>query len=351
MRQVSLESVEAGQVLAKSIYTSDGRTLLNQGVLLTPGMINKLYRIGVTMVYIQDERFDDIKMEDVVSEETRREAISNVANVLQCVQTGKDFDTRAVSKTMGTIVDEIFQQKNVLLNLNDIRTQDNHLFIHSMNVCIMSCVIGMQLGYNTTKLKELALGALLHDVGKVVMPDDPLRKTKEGDHHAWIGFNVLRKKHEVSLATAHIALQHHEHVDGQGEPRAIAGADIHDYAKIVAITNFYDNLLSEFSTDQPNMTPYEAAEFIMGLAGKRFDHEMVIQFLRSIALYPTGASVLLSTEEVGVVVGQHKGLPSRPIVRVFKESRRGGKYDYDDTEVREVDLGQETTVFIESILK
>lgn len=351
MRHVSLESVEAGQVLAKSIYASDGRTLLNQGVLLTPGMINKLYRIGVTMIYIKDERFDDIKMEDVVSEETRREVIANVSNVLECVQAGKDFDARTVTKSIGNVVDEIVRQKNVLLNLNDIRTQDNQLFIHSMNVCIMSAVIGMQLGYSTAKLRELALGALLHDVGKVVKPDDPLRKTKEGDHHAWIGFNVLRKKHEVSLAIAHTALQHHEHVDGTGEPRAITGAEIHEYAKIVAITNFYDNLISEFSKDQPTMAPHEASEFIMGLTGKRFDRDMVIHFLRSIALYPTGASVLLSTGEIGVVVGQHKGLPSRPVVRAFKENKGQGKYEYDDTEVKEIDLGRETTIFIDSILK
>jgi HD-GYP domain-containing protein (c-di-GMP phosphodiesterase class II) len=353
MRPVSLDNLEAGQVLAKSIYTSDGRTLLNQGVLLTPGMINKLYRIGVTMVYIKDSRFDDVKMEDMVSEETRREALANVSNVMECVQEGKDFDIATVSKTMTNIIDEILSQRDVLLNLDDIRTKDNHLFIHSLNVCIMSTVIGVQMGYSVSKLKELALGALLHDVGKAVKKaDDPLgRYSQDGDHHAWIGFNVLRRRHELSLSSAHIALQHHEHVDGTGEPRGIKGSDIHEYAKIVAVTNFYDNLISPFAPE-PTLHPYQASEYVMGLAGKKFDHNIVIQFLRAIALYPTGSSVQLSTGEIGVVVGQHKGLPSRPIIRVFKEHRsEHGKYQYEDTEVKEVDLGKETTVFIDSILK
>ncbi|MED4727910.1 HD domain-containing protein [Aneurinibacillus migulanus] len=354
MRHVSLDHLEPGQVLAKSIYASDGRTLLNQGVLLTPGMINKLYRIGVTKIYIKDDRFEDIKVEEVVSEETRREAISQVSNVMECVQEGKDFDTTSVVKTMTNVIDEILAQKDVLLNLDDIRTKDNHLFIHSLNVCIMSTVIGVSLGYSISKLKELALGALLHDIGKVMkVTDDPLRRyTQEGNHHAWIGFNILRKRHELSLSSAHIALQHHEHVDGTGEPRSLKSVEIHEYAKIVAVTNFYDNLISPL-TPEPTLLPYQASEYLMGLAGKKFDHEIVIQFLRSIALYPTGSSVQLSTGEIGVVVGQHKGLPSRPVIRVFKESHSSGrgKFDYDGTEVKEVDLGRETTLFIDSILK
>ncbi|WP_047150374.1 HD-GYP domain-containing protein [Aneurinibacillus tyrosinisolvens] len=352
MRQISLDYVEPGQVLARSIYTSDGRTLLNAGVLLTPGMITKLHRIGVTVLYIKDKQFEDIVIEDVVSEETRREAISNVADALQCVQEGKEFDTKTVSKTMTNLVDEILRQKNVLLNLTDIRTKDNQLFVHSLNVCIMSTIIGMNMGYNTAKLKELALGALFHDAGKALQSDDPLRHhyTQEGDHHAWIGFNVLRKKHELSLATAHVALQHHEFIDGTGEPRGISSAEIHEFAKIVAVTNFYDNLISGLSAE-PTMLPYEASEYVMGLAGKRFDHDIVIKFLRSIALYPTGSSVNLSTGEIGVVVGQHKGLPSRPIIRVIKQNREDrGKYEYDEPEVKEVDLSKETTVFIDSVL-
>ncbi|GEN32856.1 HD-GYP domain-containing protein [Aneurinibacillus danicus] len=354
MRHVSLDSLEAGQVLAKSIYASDGRTLLSQGVLLTPGMVNKLHRIGVTMVYIEDSRFEDIKVEEVVSEETRREAISHVSNILECVQEGKNFDTTAVSKTMTNIIEEILAQKDVMLNLDDIRTKDNYLFIHSLNVCIMSTVIGINLGYSVTKLKELALGALLHDIGKVIKnTDDPLKRySQEGDHHAWVGFNVLRKRHELSLSSAHIALQHHEHVDGTGEPRNLKGPEIHEYAKIVAVTNFYDNLISPFAPE-PTLLPYQANEYLMGLAGKKFDHNIVIQFLRSIAMYPTGSSVQLSTGEIGVVVGQHKGLPSRPLVRVFKEtgSSERDKFAYDHTEVKEYDLAKETTVFIRSILK
>jgi HD-GYP domain-containing protein (c-di-GMP phosphodiesterase class II) len=350
MRHIHLDSVDGGEVLGKSIYSQDGRTLLQSGVLLTLSMINTLRRIGVTMIYIKDKQFEDVKTEDVVSDETRRQAIVNVSDIKQSVQEGKDFDTKSVGKTITSIIDEILRNKDVLLSLTDIRTNDNHAFIHSLNVCIMSTIIGINMGFNSTQLKELALGALLHDIGKSVKEDSLYRKTlpKESEDHTWVGFNLLRKKHEFSLATAHIALQHHEHVDGTGSPRGITGDQIHLYGKIVGVANFYDNLISDFLPGTTYL-PYEANEQIMGLSGKHFDHDIVIRFLRSIALYPTGTSVKLSTGQVGVVVGQHKGLPARPIVRVIKKLSR--KEGFDETEVNEVDLAKETTIFIKDILK
>ncbi|MBO8170548.1 MAG: HD domain-containing protein [Bacillaceae bacterium] len=381
MRHVSLDNVEPGQVLAKSIYSSDGRTLLNTGVQLTVGMINKLRRVGVTMVYIQDSQFQDIKIQDVVSDETRREALSTLSQAFQFVQEGKNLDTRQINHTATNIIDEIMRNRNVLLHLSDIRTYDNHLFIHSLNVCIMSILIGVNMGLNLTQLKDLAVGALLHDIGKAPERvreeevEEVVHQTGAGqtvpaaineypggdvddisvegdahtnyDDHTWKGFNALRRKHEVSIVAAHVALQHHEHIDGTGQPRGLSEEEIHPFAKIVSVANYYDNLISPFSTE-PAYVPHEACEHLMGLANKRFDHGVVIHFLRSIAAYPTGTSVRLSTGDVGVVVGQHKGLPTRPVIRVIKKTNFDG--EESEPKVFEIDLAKETTVFIKEVL-
>lgn len=353
MRHINIESINGGQILGKSIYSQDGRTLLQSGVLLTPVMINTLRRIGVTMIFINDKQFQDVKLEDVVSDETRREAIVNVSEIKQSVQEGKDFDVKSVSQTITNIIDEILRNKDILLSLTDIRTKDNHSFIHALNVCIMSTIIGINMGYNQSQLKELALGALLHDIGKAVKENSLLKKAlseEESEDHTWIGFNILRKKHELSLATAHIALQHHERVDGSGTPRGIMNSQIHVYGKIVAIANYYDNLISEFLPG-PTYLPFEANEYVMGLAEKHFDLDIVVKFLRSIALYPSGTSVKLSTGHIGVVVGQHKGLPARPIVRMIKKLNRENDFNDNETEVKEIDLAKETTIFIKDVLK
>lgn len=351
MRYVSIDSVEPGMVLARSIYTSDGLALLNKGVQLTVGMLSTLRRLGVTAVYIQDERFADIVMEEVVSEQTKREALSAFSTTVQCVQAGKLVSSKTISETTSNLIDEIMRNQKVLVNLTDIRTKDNAMFLHALQVCTLSTVIGVNLGLPKTQLQELAIGALLHDIGKCEVPD-PQKKQENAElegnkddyrQHTWRGYKRLRKIKEFSITIPHVALQHHEHVDGTGFPRKMSGEDIHRYAKIVAIANFFDNLIAGEGLDGKRLMPHEATEFLMGLSGKRFDLETVIAFLKSIAIYPNGTSVKLSTGQIGVVVGQHFGLPARPIVRLFQK-------DWDEHNIREVDLAKETTVFITQVL-
>lgn len=352
MRYVNIDQVESGDTLARSIYSSDGLTLLQANVQLTVGMIHKLRRFGVNMLYITDPNFSDVEVEDALTDETKREAISNLSVAMQCVQSGKGVDLRSIQKSITNIVDETLRNRRVLLNLNDIRTTDNYLFIHSLNVCMMSTAIGVGLGYNNAQLKELATGALLHDIGKSIKQDSdaPMAGMQMDHHHTWLGFNLLRKKHEMSIVSAHVALQHHEWVDGTGIPRGLNGAEIHDFAKIVAITNYYDNLISPLSEEE-TCHPYEACEKIMALANTRFDLDMVIRFLRSIATYPTGSSLRLSTGEVGVVIDQNRGLPSRPVVRVIKKDRSRHQRMEEDHNFIDIDLSEETTVFINGVLE
>jgi HD-GYP domain-containing protein (c-di-GMP phosphodiesterase class II) len=342
MKYVHIDSVEPGQILGKAIFSSNGTVLLSENVELTVYMINTLRRIGVTMLYIRDELFDDVEVEDIVSEENKRLVIRRMAETFEAIRSGKEFDTRNLSFSIDKLLEDVLQNRNVLVQLSDIRTHDNALYIHALNVCIMSTLVGINLGLNQTQLKELAIGALLHDIGKVGL--DPEEEKKDPrNHHAWKGFDILKQKREYSLLTAHVAFQHHEALDGSGEPRGLTDEQIHLYPKIVAIANTYDNLLSH-SGPRKGMLPHEACEHLNALAGSKLDHDLLIHFLKVVSVYPTGTSVRLTTKETGVVVGQHRGLPGRPIVRVV--TRQGDS----DISVKEVDLAKHTTVFIEAVL-
>lgn len=354
MRYISIDTVEPGNVLARSIYTSDGLALLNAGVQLTVGMLSTLRRLGVNAIYIQDERFSEVVAEEVISEQTRREALSSFAMAVNVIQNGKIMSTKAISDATSNIVDEVMRNQKVLVNLTDIRTADNAQFLHALQVCTLSTVIGVNLGLPKPQLQELAIGALLHDVGKYDVPEKERKKedvdlegnVNDAKHHTWRGYKRLRKIKEFSITIPHVALQHHENVDGSGYPRKLNNEDIHRYAKIVSIANFYDNLVAGTGLDGKKMMPHEATECLMGFAGKMFELEIVITFLRCIAIYPNGTSVKLNTGQVGVVVGQHTGLPSRPIIRLFQKDTDV----WDEHNVREVDLAKETTVFITQVL-
>lgn len=372
MKYTSVEFVEPGNVLARTIFTNDGRALLNKGTQLTVGMISTLRRVGVTALYIDEALLRDVVLEEAVSEQTRREALHSLAEAVQYVQSGRDFSSKLITQTTTSIVNELFKNKNVLVNLADIRTTENAQFIHALNVCILSTVMGVNLQLSQAQLYDLALGALLHDIGKLKIPSSDLKeedlqlpremkRTSTGAEvlpeggivlpenpelwkHTWRGFKRLRKINEFSVPMAHIALSHHEHIDGSGYPRGLLGTDIHKYAKIVSIANFYDHLISgAYGT---LYRPYEACELLMGYAGKWFEREYVIQFLRSIAVYPLGSSLKLTTGQIGVVTDLHKGLPTRPIVRIIKQKRQSET----EPSYLELDLAANPTIFISEVL-
>jgi HD-GYP domain-containing protein (c-di-GMP phosphodiesterase class II) len=204
---------------------------------------------------------------------------------------------------------------------------------------MLSALIGLDMGLNMLQLKDLSIGALLHDVGKLNAPD-----VQEGRmHHTWRGFELLKNKREYSLLIAHAAFQHHEAVDGTGVPRGVTGEEIHLYAKIVAVANTYDNLL--FQSDGGGfMLPHDACEHLNALSETQLDHEVLTHFMKMVSIYPNGISVRLNNRKIGVVVGQHRGLPGRPIVRVIDRE------DADNVEAKEIDLAQQTTLFIEAVL-
>lgn len=342
MKYVHLDTVESGQFLGKTIFNSNGVILLSQGVQLTVYMITTLRRIGVTMLYIQDPDFNDVVIEDVLSEETKLAVMRQMDGLFQTIRSGKDFNPKSISTSIDKLLEDVMRNQDVLVQLTDIRTKDNDMYLHAINVCMMSVLTGLSMGMNQIQLKELAIGALLHDIGKMeLLTDDQASDPKQ--HHTWRGFELLKQKREYSLLIAHIAFQHHEHLDGTGVPRQLMDDQIHIYAKIVAIANTYDNLLFDI-TEGTKMLPHDACEKMMSMSGKELDRETLIQFLKMVSVYATGASVRLSTKETGVVVGQHRGLPGRPIVRIIKqESER-------DFNVKEMDLAKQTTVFIETVL-
>jgi HD-GYP domain-containing protein (c-di-GMP phosphodiesterase class II) len=339
MRFVDIEAVEQGQMLGRTIFSSNGTILLSAGVQLTVYMISTLKRLGVTVIYIDDPNFRDITHDEVLSDETKRMVVAQMSETFEALRSGKPFNTKAISQTVDQMLDDVMRNQNLLIQLADIRTEDNSMFLHAMNVCMMASLLGLNMGLNMLQLKELAIGALLHDIGKLNAPE-----VQEGRmHHAWRGFEILKMKREYSLLSAHVAFQHHEHVNGTGAPRGLNSEEIHLYAKITAVANCYDNLIFG-SIGKTPMQPHVACERLNAMSGNELDHEVLVQFMRIVSVYPNGVSVKLSNRQTGIVVGQHRGLPGRPIVRIID------KEDNIAVGAKEIDLAQKTTVFIEEVL-
>jgi len=352
VRNVSVEHLNEGDVLAKDIYSSGGKILLGKGVALKLPYIDRLQKLGINGIYIDDDLTSDILIEDVISDKHRYEAMAAIEKACETIRNEKNNEIN-MKELISNIVQDILFQKEIMITLIDMRNVNNQVYAHSVNVCVLSTVLGKGLGLPVGKLNELAQGALLHDVGIVNLPNEVINKTgslteeeTELYHtHTTQGYDIIRKKTATSIITAHIAYQHHEWTNGHGYPRQLKGSAIHPLAEIVAVADFYDCLVHG-SPSIHRVLPHVACEVLMANAGVRFRQELIQTFLQYIAAYPTGYIVKLNNGETGVIVGQNKGLPTRPIVRIL-----GEKMNLKQVRVIEYNLAHELTLFVEYIIK
>lgn len=349
MRRILLQNVMPGMKLAKTLYNADGMVLLYEGLELREMYIGRLQALEVSYVYILDEMAETIDVPDVVSEQTRTEAVMSAKAIMEQVKRGKDVDASKAKKVANTLVDELYKNRGAMVHFLDMRTRSDYLFSHSVNVCILSIMTGIGLGYDELKLRDLGVGALLHDIGKLYLSPEILKRAdrleaqdlEEMRKHCELGFDVLRKNPLVSLLSAHCALQHHERFDGSGYPRKLQNSEIHEYAQIVGLADVYDTF-----TSTKTLPTIEAVAIIRKVAGVYFDPSIVDCFASNIATYPLGAIVKLNTNQIGVVTAVSKEFQSKPVVRVLLDENK------QKIEIPfEIDLSTTITIFITNIVE
>lgn len=351
MRRILLDNVTSGMKLAKPLYTADGVILLNAGLEMKERYIGRLRDLDVTYVYIEDDLTADIDVPDVVSEQARVEAVASAKQVMEQIKVGRQVDASAAKKIANTLVDELCRNHGTLVNFIDMRTKADYLFNHSVNVCILSTLTGISLGFDELRLRDLGVGALLHDIGKLMVPPEILNKTErltlaeldEIRRHPEYGFDILRKNPDVSLMSAHCAFQHHERYDGSGYPRSLQDKEIHQFAQIVALADVYDALTSDVIYRKA-VPVYEALAIITKAAGSYFEPELVEHFAGNIAPYPIGSVVRLSNNHIGVVVDMSHESKTKPVVRVIadEQKRRMNK-------IVEIDLSKNSKLYIADV--
>ncbi|MFF2483354.1 HD-GYP domain-containing protein [Paenibacillus sp. NPDC058071] len=334
MRKVHIELVKPGDKLAKPIFQDNGSILLGEGVELNDRFITRLKALGIDVLFIEDGKTEDLEPEETIREETRKNAVDAVYSAMNSF---KELSPkgRAIAPDMGRTFRSVFGQimtdlstrQDVLVNLTNIHTTDAYIFQHSVNVAVLAGIMGIAKGYNRIQLEELGIGALLFDIGMTRVPQSLLAKdgalSKEEklvlEKHTKDGFDILRKYHDISVVSAHCALQHHERYNGSGYPRGLKADEIHMYAQIVGIADAYDALTSP-RPYRKRYTPTEAIEFLFASGNTYFDFELVKLFCRHISIYPVSTTLLLSSGQVGVVSANSELALHRPRVRIIREA-------------------------------
>lgn len=358
MRLIALDNIiDETYILAKNILAENGQILLRAGTTLTPSLSAKLKLRKIPFVYIDDPMTKGINPVDVVSEENRRRALSKTSSIITGLIKKKqdrivvkaDFNIR---KEVEAIIDDVKNHPASMYNIINMQSMDDYLFHHSVNVGIIAIILGVGMGYSKNQLLELGLGAMLHDVGKTLIPLEILNKpdilTAEEfetmKEHPQYGFEILKEQPSIPLISAHIAFQHHERWNGSGYPRGLKRQEQHEYARITAIADVYDALTSNRSYRRPYL-PHEAVELLFGAGNYHFDYELVKIFRDKIAIYPVGMSVLLNDGRIAVVSEENRISPQRPKVRVIMDRDKNAVKDS-----YEIDLYQDPRVLIQEVI-
>lgn len=358
MKKLYLDRFIPGMRVARTIYAADGRVLLQEGSELKPSYLEQLKRRGITVVYVRDrldEEFPEAVPEDVISEQTRVETTRICQQLMEDARAryqkeggrGLYLDADRVRDQVSRIISELLENRDAVVHLTDIRGVDDYTFHHSVNVCVLTVLAGMSLGYDEARLRDLGVGALLHDIGKIAVDQEILKKPgplspeefEVMKRHTTAGFEILWGQENLSVLSAHVAYQHHEREDGSGYPRGLAGREIHEFAKLCAVADVYDALVA----DRPYrraFLPSEAHRMMISNPGLYDPRSTQAMFL-NIALYPLGTLVRLNTGEVGLVIRVRRGMPGKPVVRVVLDVR-GRRLPI----MRDVDLLRESAVSV-----
>jgi len=322
MVTLPLSEVKPGMKLAKDVILSDGRLLLMAGFYIKPIYLRKLEAFNITHITVEDTTYTPIDENE--EEKVYNHARDTIKNIFTLVREGRNADMAEVEVTVRKILDNVISNETVMLQLTGIRDIDNYTFLHSVDVCIYSTILGKKLGYNEEHLMDLGMGSILHDIGKCRVPMHILQKPDkltneelaEMQRHAAYGYEIIKNIYGMNSKIARVAFQHHEKWDGTGYPLGLSSTMIDPFSRIVSLADVYDALTSD-RVYKKRTLPHIAADYIKRNSGILFDPYIVELFVENIAAYGEGTVVLLSTGEVGSVIGEKGSRNTRQKVYVF----------------------------------
>ncbi len=316
MRYINVKDLTPGMIIANNLYDNNELVLLKANTELTQFYIDRIKGLDYDGIYIFDQG-DVEKAKSIVSDETRIKAIGKL----------KKLDIDACMFLANSIVNEIQNSDSMIIERVTLSSYDNYTYVHSVNVDILSVIIGIGLGLRNEELNMLSQAALLHDIGKCDVPveiiNKPARLTSEEyeevKKHPQYGLERLRAKEkggdDIAAVIKNAVYSHHENWDGSGYPRGLRGEKIHLFARIIHVADVYDALTTKRAYKKA-LNPADTLEYLMANTGIMFDKDIVSTFLQYVAPYPIGCTVLLSDGQQGVISENNRINLPRPKVKL-----------------------------------
>lgn len=255
------------------------------------------------------------------------EATRIVRDMMGDIRLGRQIEMEKIEPLVERMVDSIFRDQDALLPLARLKEHDDYTFQHSVSVCALMTAFARTLQLPREVIREIAVGALLHDVGKARVPDEILNKPakltdaefEKMKNHVVQSKIILQGTPGISDIALDVAAQHHERYDGTGYPNKLKGEAISLYGQMGSIVDIYDAITSN-RVYHKGMPPTEALRKLLEWSAMHFKPTLVQAFIRSVGIYPTGSLVRLESRRLAVVQAQHADKPMQPTVKVVFHS-------------------------------
>lgn len=348
MRIISLDSVTGNERLAKDLINRNDSVLMTAGTILKKEYIERLKELDIEYIYVEDEIGQGVNLSESLEMQIKEQCQESVRDILQKYAFHNEAELEEIKVIAEEIIHEILLEPEVIYNLSSIRDKSGSTYSHSLNVCALSVILAFRLHIKKDRIKDIAVGCLLHDIGFTYIPFDYKELTldnctdkeiKEIKKHTIYGYEAVDKVKWLSNTSKDIIVSHHERINGSGYPFHLNGNKIKIGCRIAAVCDEFDSKVYGNLTNK--LKVHDAIEYIVSQAGVLFDFEIVKAFVDSVAAYPTGSIVITSQGETGIVLRQNLKCPTRPVIRIIKDNK-----GIMPSEWTEKDLTKELTLFI-----
>lgn len=276
------------------------------------------------------------------AKKVHEEALNLLGDVMAKVQAGAPIDIEEVEDIADDIIASVYRNENALACMSRIRDKDAYLLEHSLNVGILLSILGKSMGFDHESIRKLAVGGMLHDVGKIQVSDMVLNKPgkleaqewEEMKRHVTYGEQYLTSL-DIDADVISICAQHHERLDGTGYPNALAESDISLFGRMAAVCDVYDAITAD-RVYHDGMTPSVAMKRLVEWSDHHLDRKLVYQFIRAMSIYPIGTVVELNSEQLGIVVTPNKVRQAEPVVRMIYSIKHKRFMEVEDVDLARV---------------
>jgi len=348
MRIISVDSITGNELLAKDIINSSDLVLMTAGTVVKRGYIKHLRDLKIENIYVEDDIGKGVNLTNSMELQIQEQCQEAVRDILVKYSYDNDVELEEIKLVAEEIINDIMQEPEVIYNLSSIREKSESTYSHSINVCALSVILAFKLKISKSKIRDIAVGCLLHDIGFTYITMDyhnlaietcSPKELKEIKKHIIYGYSAVEKMEWLSPISKDIIISHHERIDGSGYPFRLKDDRIKIGSKIAAICDEFDS--RAYGNMTKKMKVHDAIDYIVSNAGVLFDLFVVKTFIDSVAAYPTGTLVVTNQQESGIVLRQNAQCPTRPVIRIIKD--KNGK---KPLEWIEKDLTKELTLFI-----